>query len=199
MTDTEDDKYHKVLELVESLNFKDGAYVKICDSLKSIKSLDLTNDVVIRVEMMNVKFDFKISDKLSYTYVFHEKHIFRNGPDKLKYSVVVRKKNNLDQEQTTFKDYMEPYYDHHNLLFRQLTHSKDIIITYYDEDGNMDFTLEFKNLPDLERYYHKQEKEDCKYCCSGSEEEQGDEPPCETDHEELCYRYLYSLMLCHIR
>jgi hypothetical protein len=193
MTDTEDDKYHKLLELVESLNFNEGTYVKICDSLKSIKNQNLQDGEVYKVEKMNVKFDFKVND-IFYTYVYHEKQYVRgSNPDKLKYSV--NKRYKYDSVESTFKDYIEPYHIvNYKLLFRRLIHSRNICITYFDEDGNTDFLLKFENLPDLERYYHKQAKENCKYCCFDSEESQDE---CDNDHENFCYQYYFSKMLCY--
>ena len=193
MTTTEDDKYHKVLELVESLNFNEGIYVKICDSLKTIKNQNLQDGEVFRVEKMNVKFDFKIKNTY-YTYVFHEKQYVRGSyPDKIKYSV--NKSCKDDSAESTFKDYIGPLHTIHKLLHRRLIHSTCISLTYFDDDGNTDFLLEFENLPDVERYYHKQAKENCKYCCFGSEESQDE---CESEHEDFCYQYYFSSMLCHI-
>jgi hypothetical protein len=38
MDETVDEKYQKVLECIESLNFNDGTYLKLCNALKTIKN-----------------------------------------------------------------------------------------------------------------------------------------------------------------
>jgi len=190
MTDTEDDKFHKVLELVESLNFKEGTFVKICDSLKSIKEstpdVDESEPVYSETKLYNTEITFSLNNVM-YIYKFKELHRVRgNVYNKYKYTVV-----KCQTVTTTFECY-DNSPDVVNILFKRLRIAKDIQIQYFDNLERPDYRLDFKNLSALKRYYNKLDKEDCEYCCEDSDET---ENLCDSEHSDFISAYYFHIMI----
>jgi len=186
MTDTEDDKYQKVLELVESLNFNEGAYLKICNSLKSIKdSITGVREPTIynKENLYNTEITFSLTNVM-HIYKFSEYHVLRDAPPKYKYTLV--KCNTVPA--TTIECY-DIGLDVVHILFKRLRIAKDIQIQYFDNLERPDYRLDFKNLSALKRYYDKISKEDCMYCCEDSEET---ENLCDTEHSDYRAGYYFN-------
>ena len=194
MTDTENDKFHKVLELVESLNFDEGTYVKICDSLKSIKD-KTTTDVIgdgisdgeaFKTLELHLGIRFCVGE-IYYCYNFQEYRLIRGShPNQLMYSCI---RNN-----TSSGDIIKSFSDCSTQLFRRLYHSKDITLMYFDDNGNEEHSIKFMNLSKLKRYFALSEKEECIYCGDETAVHDESEIPCGGNHT-LRDSYILTLML----
>lgn len=180
------DKYHTLLNYVESLEFDNGDYVKICNALMKCKD-EIEAELIATHKLWNTEMVFTIHNTV-YTYKFKEYMVFRGlVSNKFKYSISKRR----DTDTEIITQHCDTVNDTHHILFSMITYSKDIHLKYYDGNGDNYLTHTFKNFGALKRFYHKKDKEECDIC--GDEDE--DNEDCELEHSNFGHHYYLVSML----
>jgi len=166
------DKYHKLLECVESLDFDNGDFINICNTLKKLRD-DATKSEDIKYKV-DIKFKYK-------------GHILEYNINKIiKYAINGWKHYycyTFTKDNILINSYSHPLKELKFYMFNKIRHSTDIEIQYYTEDDK-DVCNHYTTFGEAKRELGEGDEKEC-------ELEEHDE--CE--HGQFNNEYVMTLLL----
>ena len=161
MAESEEDKYQSLLNSVEELSFSEGAYIQLCDALKKVK--ESLNKITINE--ISIYIEFQIQNKFYTLFVVQQEIVDKISY--LNYSIkCLGRKFDFKKEEVEAIEHIKKY----------LHHATDIKIVHNYDDKEINFTLEFKNIEQLNLYYSRKVRDYC-YNCNTDDNE------CDVDHD----------------
>jgi hypothetical protein len=165
MTESDEDKYQSLLQTIEGLNFNDGTYLQLCDSLKKIKeSLEK-----VTVNDISVNIVFEIRDDFYQIFVKQQECI-KLGDKQIDYLIYSIKSKIYLPEYKNFHFKKEDCEGVEHIR-KYLTHAENIVVNYTFDNKDLNFSLAFGDLDELCRYYTVKSIKRCAKCNTDDDDE----------------------------
>jgi len=156
MTDL-NDKFQKLLENVEALNFNEGVYLQLCDALKSVKDKSceyIVNDI-------NISLEFDIDNKHFFIVLNSSERL---SPGNSRYHEII---NYSIKSELRVLDYKKPASEFIKIVKNYLKYAKNIKIFHQQDISEHSFSIKWDSFAEICLYYNLQSFKECITCGNG--------------------------------